>query len=137
MNLGIILSIITVICVLAYFQKPYTPPPIIIELKKRVSLVHPMLGKFDIRESFSSSYTQNKTTIYICTRDPSTKKYYNYNTLVYVCLHECAHMLSGVYDHEHTTKEFRTVFDGLLKRATMIGLYDPNIPIPPTYCGLN
>lgn len=116
-------------------DNPPPPPDIIKEIKYRISYVDPRFEHFDIRESTSSSYTEDKTVIYICTKDPKTKQYYDMNTLVYVCLHECAHMISKKYDGHGD--EFKKILSKLVQIAKMRGIYDPRIPVPDTYCGLN
>lgn len=128
--IGVILSLI--FCT----RRPYRPSPIIKRLKYKVSLVNPKFASYDIREATEGSYTENKTVVYICTKDPETKKYYTDNTLIYVTLHECAHMLDKTFNDAHDEK-FKKIFKELLDKAEAIGIYNPKIPIPPTYCGLN
>lgn len=130
------ISVLFLVVVLVYIKKkPYTPTPIISHLKKKLKLVNPYFSKLDIRES-TKSYTENKSIIYICTRDPITKQYYSENTLMYVCLHECAHVMMADYDENHSDK-FKKVFEKILDKAITVGVYDPSIPIPKTYCGMN
>lgn len=125
--------VLLIIVAVAWNQKPYKPTPLIMHLKNKLALIHPKFRYLDIREG-SSSYTENKKTIYICTRDPKTNMVYDDNILLYVCIHECAHVLVPEYD-EHGPK-FKAMMDHLLKKAIAAGIYDPSIPIPPTYCGL-
>ena len=138
-NNQLLWRLIAILCILVvltiiWSNRPYKPTPIIIHLKRKLGMIHPKFIYLDIREG-KSSYTENKKTIYICTRDPKTKQYYDDNTLIYVCLHECAHVLVPEYDN-HGTK-FKAMFHHLLKKAITKGLYNPLIPISNTYCGLN
>jgi len=77
------------------------------------------------------SYTLNKEKVYLCLTDENGK-YYSKNTLMYVLLHELAHVLSDSIGH---TGEFHTTFEQLQDEATKAGIYDPSIPIEPNYCG--
>lgn len=130
--LYILLILVAGVSVYAFLKGSYTPSPLIIKLKKKLSLVDKRFLNYDIREG-NSSFTENKSTIYVCTKDPHTGHYYSDNTLIYVCLHECAHVMSEDYGHHD---EFNKILNQLIRKATHIGIYNPNIPIPPTYCGL-
>lgn len=83
--------------------------------------------------SGSSAYTDNKTVITLCLSDPETGVPYDENTIMYVALHELAHVVSTNIGHG---KEFRKNFATLLARAHKLGFYDPTKPIATTYCGI-
>lgn len=119
--------------VLFYKNKPYKPSPLILKLKYKLGLINSKFLNYDIRESKDSSYTENKSIIYICTKDPKTQQYYDDNILLYVCLHECAHCLSIDYGHH---EEFNKILKSLTEKATILGIYDPTVKIPSDYCGL-
>lgn len=106
--------------------------PVLLQISKRMSLLHPSYGDIPLREG-DSSFTENKQVITLCIRDPETKRYYDMNTLVMVALHELAHCISTSVGHG---KEFKERFAELLQKAEKIGIYDPLIPMPKTYCGL-
>jgi beta-lactamase regulating signal transducer with metallopeptidase domain len=78
----------------------------------------------------NKSYTINKRKIYMCLKDENNK-YYNENMLVYVLLHELAHVKCTEIGH---TDAFHKIFQQLLEQATEKGLYDPSIPIVRDYC---
>ena len=80
-----------------------------------------------------SAYTENKSVITLCLKNPHTGKYYDMNTLMYVSLHELAHILSKTHGHNN---EFKDNFATLLRQSSKIGIYNPQIPIPSTYCGI-
>ena len=82
----------------------------------------------------SKSYTVNKHTVYICVVDPSTNKYYDKNTVVYVLIHELAHVLCDEVGH---TDKYRDIFNGLISEATSLGIYDPTAVFDPTYPSVN
>ncbi len=132
-----IIYIIVIIALIGLFyysmRKPYVPSPLIMRLKYKLARVNPKFIRYDIREG-NSSFTENKSTIYICTRDPKTGQYYSDNTLLYVCLHECAHVLSQDYGHHD---EFKNILNQLIQRAINARIYNPKIPIPRTYCGIS
>ena len=136
--LGILIGAI-VVCILAaglYFIIdwfwPYTPPPEIVRLKERLHSVDPYLSTLDIREDKRESYTKRHSRVYICLRDPDTHEVYDDNVLMYVALHECAHVISPGSGHDAA---FDKTLDDLLKRAERVGMYDSKIPFPSKYCG--
>ena len=102
-------------------------------LKERVKPVHSIIEKLEFFEDPEASYTLDKEDIYLCLRD-ETGKLYDDNTLIYVIIHECAHALCSSTGH---TEEWSTIFEELLRRATSLGIYNPNQPIVKNYCGVN
>ena len=76
------------------------------------------------------SYTINKEKVYICLLDEDGQ-YYEENMLVYVILHELAHVICDEIGH---TDKFHRIFDELLDKASSKGLYDPTVPIIRDYC---
>ena len=115
------------------FKPPKKHGPIIDNIKERLKYIDSDFDNIPIYEGHSS-YTENKTVVYICLKDPKTGKYYDMNTLMYVALHELAHVLSKNYGHD---EEFKENFENLLTLAEKKGLYNRNIPMPTTYCGID
>jgi len=76
------------------------------------------------------SYTLNKRKIYICLKDEH-KEYYDFNMLLYVTIHELAHVLCDEIGH---TAKFDFIFHQLLQKAAHLGIYDPHKPILTDYC---
>lgn len=107
--------------------------PLIEKLKGDVSKLDDRISKIEFYAG-NESYTEDKNKIFLCVKDETNGEYYDYNTLIYVAIHECAHALTDVIDLEHKTPEYRYMFKSLLDRATLIGIYDPNKPLPSTYC---
>lgn len=103
--------------------------PVLKHIKYKCRDVHPIIPKIELYED-SKSYTINKEKIYLCLKDKNGK-YYNTNMLIYVFLHEVAHILCDEIGH---TRKFSDIFDNLLQEATKLGIYDPNIPIVDDYC---
>jgi len=80
--------------------------------------------------SGKKSYTINKQKIYLCLRDKNGDYYHN-NMLIYVLLHEYAHVICDEVGH---TDKFWKIFEELMILATEMGIYNPNIPILQNYC---
>ena len=79
----------------------------------------------------NKSYTINKKKIYLCLRDEKNE-YYNENMLLYVAIHELAHVLCDEIGH---TEKFHRIFKQLLYKAQKMNIYDPSQPIVRNYCG--
>ena len=83
-----------------------------------------------------TSYSVNKgEQLVFCLRSKYNNKLYDINLLMYVVLHEMAHIASPTYGHG---EPFKTIFAFLTKIAIERGLYkkvDFN-HIPVEYCGL-
>jgi hypothetical protein len=106
--------------------------PILNKVRENFSKLHPKYADIPLREG-NSAYTENKSVITLCLKDPDTQKYYDFNTIMYVALHELGHMTSKTQGHND---EWQSNFANLLRRAAQLGIYDPRIPIPETYCGI-
>jgi hypothetical protein len=94
-----------------------------------------VLNNRNILEEFNlykgtQSYTINKQKIYLCLKDENGE-YYNINTLIFVTLHEIAHVICVEIGH---TELFDNIFNALLQRASKLNLYDPTKPITQNYC---
>lgn len=76
------------------------------------------------------SYTLNKEKIFLCMKDENGE-YYNTNMLIYVLLHEIAHVKNHTVGHD---ENFQRIFDGLLKEAKKRKVYDDTIPPVSNYC---
>jgi hypothetical protein len=79
------------------------------------------------------SFTINKKEIYLCLKDKKlgAENYYDYNSLIFVTLHEIAHVLCDELGH---TKKFQMIFKELLEHASSLGLYDETKPFVKNYC---
>jgi len=102
--------------------------PTILRLKNKLYPVFPELKYVKIMKG-GSSYILNKKKIYLCTESKGIV--YDDNMLTYVILHELAHSMCPQLNH---TKQFKEIFDVLLKRAIRHKLYDPTKPKPENYC---
>jgi hypothetical protein len=81
----------------------------------------------------NESYTINKKVIHLCIKDPRNGRYYDKNTLMFVVLHELAHVLCSDVGH---TDSFSVINQALLDHAVKCGFYDPSKPFVKNYCSL-
>lgn len=106
--------------------------PILDNVRSNFSILNPDYAKIPLRYG-DSAYTENKKVITLCLQDPDSGVYYDMNTIMYVALHELAHVISKSHGHND---EFKMNFAKLLKQGTEAGIYDPSRPIPRSYCGV-
>ncbi len=129
-NLLLIVVIIILIVVVAFTVSPRS---YFSEIDNNFIALNPAYEVIPLREG-SSAYTENKSVITICLKDPDTGKMYDYGVYQYVAFHELAHMVSKDYGHG---PEFQRNFKTILNAAVEKGIYDPNTIIPSNYCGIN
>lgn len=98
----------------------------------REDLIHlsPVAENIVIYEG-DQSYTYNKLKIYLCLYDENGKQY-PYDSIMYVAIHELAHVLCEETGH---TPKFWEINDALLKKATEKGIYH-GASISRNYCPL-
>lgn len=118
----------TMYCTEKYQQRD----PMLYEIRENLSLLSPKAKQLKFYED-NKSYTINKQKVYLCLKDDQDD-YYPMNMLMYVAIHELAHVLCNEIGH---TPKFHDIFSDLLLRATEIGIYDPDIPVIQNYCGYN
>lgn len=103
-------------------------------LNKRLDLDKMMEAE---HESGSTSFTINKgEEVQLCLREKNEEKIlHDVNTMMFVLLHEMAHIMSFSIGHN---KEFKTNFTFLLNIATKINLYKKinYQEKPQSYCGI-
>jgi predicted metal-dependent hydrolase len=107
------------------------------KVKRLVNKFNPDRISESLRGSKYTSYSINKgEKIVLCLRSKDiTQKLTDINTLMFVTLHELAHIMTVSIGH---TKEFWSNFKFILKIAVQIGVYD-NIDYsqnPQPYCGI-
>ena len=113
-----------------YFKEQYQQrDPILFQIKERLALLSPRVNQLSFYQD-NKSYTINKQKIFLCLKDEHSN-YYPMNMLMYVAIHELAHVLCNEIGH---TAKFHTIFNELLEKAEKLGIYDPNIPIIQNYC---
>ena len=107
--------------------------PILTKVRENFAKINPDYSKIPLREG-DSAFTENKEVITLCLKDPDTGKYYDMNTIMYVALHELAHVLCETQGHGD---EFKKKFSKVLRYAAKLKIYDPRQQMSSTYCGLN
>lgn len=83
-----------------------------------------------------TSYSVNKgEKMVMCVRDPSTNDVHDYNTIMYVALHEAAHIACPDVGH---TKLFKEIQRYLVRSAIELGVYEDKDyqDHPQSYCGI-
>ena len=105
------------------------------EVRRNFALLDPSYSNIPIRTG-TSAYTENKEVITLCIINPETGKEYDINTIMYVALHELAHVITPDGKEEHG-EDFKLNFSLLLNKAARLGIYDPSKPIPSSYCHTN
>tara|TARA_Y100000389_G_C17352728_1_gene459344 strand:- start:407 stop:988 length:582 start_codon:yes stop_codon:yes gene_type:complete len=114
------------------YDNKLKPIPLCTKLKQRWKKIKLReTGKYDD----SAAYTVNKSDeLRICLRNNKTNQFENENTMMFVALHELAHIMSDSYGHN---KEFMDNFKFLLHIAVKLKIYEPeNFSKKPTnYCG--
>lgn len=126
----LILLIFIIYISVVHFKEQYQQrDPILFKIKEKLALLSPKVHSLKFFQD-NKSYTINKKKIYLCLRDEH-HDYYPMNMLMYVAIHELAHVLCNEIGH---TKKFYKIFDDLLKKAEDLGIYDPSIPVIQNYC---
>ena len=82
-----------------------------------------------------TSFLRNKSVLVLCLRRKDNGQLHDENTIMYVIIHELAHMVNKEWGHE---KSFWDKFMFLLQEAVNIGIYEPvdYSKKPIKYCGL-
>lgn len=96
----------------------------IVELHAMMSVVDPEACNSITIKKGDKSYTVNKKHMHLCLNNEKGD-YFNKNMLMYVALHELAHVKCKSIGH---TPEWHKIFDDLLVKATKSGVYNPHIP---------
>lgn len=109
--------------------------PVLNEIKRRFIIIDPIYGDIPMRTG-KKSYTEDKSVITLCVVNPSSGKFYDINTIMYVALHELSHVITNADGSESHGDEFKNNFARLLKLAQAKGVYDARQPIPMAYCGI-
>jgi hypothetical protein len=106
--------------------------PMLDRIRYNMSLLNPKFKDIPLRTG-SSSHTVNKSVITLCVKDENGR-YYDYNTLFYVVLHELAHVISKSEGHG---PEFINNFKMLIDKSSQMGIFNASIPMVPNYCGVS
>ena len=105
-------------------------------VKRLVNGLHDVKIEESPFEPDTSSYTLNKgDLIALCVRNKENKEFHDYQLLLFVVIHELAHVASVSKGHG---REFVDTFKWLLGQAAESGMYEPvdYSKNPVTYCGV-
>jgi hypothetical protein len=108
--------------------------PNVNQLKERFNPKN--IQETNIKET-GTSYTINKgQELHLCLRDKESMRLHHINILMFVAIHELAHVMSSSYGHN---EEFGEHFVFLLNNATQIGIYSPvdYSKNPVKFCGMD
>ena len=111
------------------YEKFVEDDPMLIDIRKTLEPVFPDINTVILLKG-KKSYTINKKKIHLCLFDKEGK-YYDKNMLIYVTLHELAHVRCDEVGH---TDKFHNIFTDILDTAARKGIYDPKKPIIKNYC---
>jgi hypothetical protein len=126
------MMILIVYSLVPFYRDQTSNYPTLGLVRANFTKINPRYGKIPLRVG-DSAYTENKEVITLCLVDPDTNNFYDINTIMYVALHELAHVITPDGSTEHGT-EFKENFSKLLREGAATGVYNPRIPIPATYC---
>lgn len=137
-NISILIILLITITVIS---KLYALPgvcefdPILEKLRMDAIKIESMSNLLDFYPS-DESYTEDKKRIFLCLKD-TKGKYYDYNHLIQVLVHELAHAFSTVVDKQHKTPEFNNLHTKYRSIAIQKNLLDPADGVPSDYCKKN
>lgn len=112
-----------------------------VKIDRLYEIVLPNMSPNNISESTPSekytSYTVSKTKLYFCLRQKDNDQFVDYNTIMFVALHELTHMMNEEYDPNHENG-FWDDMNFILRKAIDNGIYvyQPYDKIPQKYCGI-
>lgn len=104
-------------------------------VRARLAVISPDYANLDLSAGDSSA-TIDKSEISLCVTDPKTGQDYSINTLMYVALHEVAHVVTPANGEDPHGPEFSKNFAKLLRLATSKGVYNASERIPSNYCAV-
>jgi predicted metal-dependent hydrolase len=111
-----------------------------VEMDKYITQLNKNIKNVTITEStkysiYTSYSIEKGKEIVFCLRSKKNDKIHDLNLIMYVCIHELAHVACPEYDH---TPLFKTIFAFFTEVAIIIGLYTKIkfYENPEEYCGL-
>ena len=126
----IIISVLFILVTINRIHEKYLEDdPMLIEIREKLRPVFPEVDSIVLLKG-RKSYTINKKYVHLCLKDENGK-YYEKNMLIYVALHELAHVKCKEIGH---TPEFHRVFEEILQKDIKAGVYNDKIPTIKNYC---
>lgn len=126
----IIIIIMSFFMLTSFIEEFKKEDPMLHTIKNRIRPLHPEMVDHIILLEDTKSYTINKKKVYLCLKDENGE-YYNENMLIFVAIHELAHVICDEIGH---TDKFQNIFQELLTKATDLQIYDPSIAPIQNYC---
>lgn len=126
----IIIIIIIFFTLTRFIEEFKKEDPMLFRIKNRMRPLHPEIVDRIVFLEDTKSYTINKKKVYLCLKDENGE-YYDDNMLMFVAIHELAHVLCDEIGH---TDKFQSIFQELLDKATEIQIYDPSVAPIQNYC---
>ena len=114
------------------YEKFVENDPMLIDIRNTLKPVFPDIDTVILLKG-KKSYTINKKKIHLCLFDEHGN-YYDKNMLIYVTLHELAHVRCDEIDDKEHGEKFHSIFNDLLQKAIQHGIYNPNKPLIRNYC---
>jgi hypothetical protein len=126
-----IVVVVIVFFVLTRFVEEFKKEdPMLHTIRNKIRPLHPeMVDHITLLED-TKSYTINKKKVYLCLKDENGE-YYDDNMLVFVAIHELAHVICDEIGH---TDKFQSIFQDLLNKAADLNIYDPSVAPIQNYC---
>lgn len=124
----IILIVISIMCERIH-EKFLEDDPMLARMKQKLETCFPEINNTILLKG-KKSYTINKSRTYICLKDEKGE-YYDENMLIYVIIHELAHVMCPEVGH---TDLFYKIFNELLERGSNCGVYDKRKALIKDYC---
>lgn len=126
----IILIILIFFLLTRFIEEFKKEDPMLHTIRNKMRPLHPEMVDHIILLEDTKSYTINKKKVYLCLKDENGE-YYNDNMLMFVAIHELAHVLCDEIGH---TDKFQDIFQDLLKKAADLQIYDPSVAPIQNYC---
>lgn len=141
--MGILVSFVIVLFFCMTMRKMYVLACTQTEERAVLDKVHDHLRRVypqipenvEIRNGYYA-FTENKRVITLCMYDPETAVMYPFEKILYVAIHELAHVISESYSIDTHNAEFMVNFDKLIARAVGLGMIPAGYHVNDTYCKL-
>lgn len=137
--IGLMVTVLLVtvwnLCRTQHVIENYSDDEYLEKIRRQLITIYPPVEPILVLKSGYSSFTRDKQVITLCLRDPTTGRFYSEKTILYVALHEVAHLISESYSVDTHNEEFHEKFDMLRDRAYRLGYLPSDFRVDSTwYC---
>jgi len=110
--------------------------PLLDKIYKDLKLIYPDLDQKKIKMyGANDTLTEDKKIMYLCIRKKNGE-YYDYPSILYIAIHELAHVLNDEYDtHSEHGDKFNNLNKVLLQKAYELNLLPKNLKVNYDMCG--